>query len=93
LASVAPIIATSRHVTVIEQVQREDPLHVAVEHPLAAHELVAHPATIDPKCGPSITARRRPRPLEIPGGFLRVCVLAWRRRRPTFQADGYETDH
>ena len=30
---------------------------------------------------PPITARRRPRPLEIPGVFLRVCVLAWRRRR------------
>src|SRR4051794_29281965 len=22
--------------------------------------------------------------LEIPGGFLRVCVLAWRRRQPPF---------
>ncbi len=31
---------------------------------------------------PLITAWRRPRPLEIPEGFLRVCVLARRRQRP-----------
>ena len=35
----------------------------------------------------------RPRPLEIPGGFLRVCVLAWRRRRPVSRAQRHEQTH
>ena len=34
---------------------------------------------------------RRPRPLEIPEGFLRVCVLACRRRRAPSRADRHGT--
>jgi hypothetical protein len=26
-------------------------------------------------------------------GFLRVCVLAWRRRRPVFRAQRHEKTH
>ena len=42
---------------------------------------------------PPITARLCPRPLEIPGVFLRVCVLAWRRRRPLFRLQRHEKTH
>jgi len=31
--------------------------------------------------------------LEIPERLLRVCVLAWRRRRPVFRAQRSETTH
>jgi hypothetical protein len=31
--------------------------------------------------------------LEIPLGFLRVCVLAWRRRWTPFPVDRHEKDH
>jgi hypothetical protein len=31
--------------------------------------------------------------LEIPPGFLRVCVLAWRRRWPPFPAKRHEKNH
>ena len=54
---------------------------------------LAAPQTLHPKCGPSITARRRPRPLEIPEGFLRVCVLAWRRRHPGLSGATFTETH
>ena len=54
--------------------------------------LVARPATIGPRGRTSITDMRRPRPLEIPEGFLRVCVLACRRRRAPSRADRHGTD-
>src|SRR4051812_37422598 len=43
--------------------------------------VVAPVGRTDAATRPLITARR-PRPLEIPEGFLRVCVLASRRQRP-----------
>ena len=42
---------------------------------------------------PLITAWRRPRPLEIPEGFPRVCVLARRRQRPPKCAATHGRDH
>ena len=54
---------------------------------------VGLPATSHPKRRPPITARLCPRPLEIPGVFLRVCVLAWRRRRPVFRVQRHEKTH
>src|SRR4051794_32716768 len=43
---------------------------------------VAPPGDTHAAWRPLITAWRRPRPLEIPEGSLRVCVLARRRQRP-----------
>jgi hypothetical protein len=31
--------------------------------------------------------------LEMPAAFLRVCVLAWLRRRPPLPAERHEEDH
>src|SRR6478752_4710781 len=42
---------------------------------------------------PPITAWRCPRPLKSTEGFLRVCVLASRRRRPPDDAHTYVDDH
>src|SRR5919202_1351771 len=44
--------------------------------------LVAPQASPHAAWRPLITDWLRPRPLEIPEGFLRVCVLASRRQRP-----------
>ena len=42
---------------------------------------------------PLITAWRRPRPLEMPEAFLRVCVLASRRQRTPKRATTCRTKH
>jgi hypothetical protein len=43
--------------------------------------------------GPPACGGRCPATLEMPEAFLRVCVLAWLRRRPPFPADRHEKDH
>ena len=55
--------------------------------------LVAPHANTHAARGPLITAWRCPRPLEIPEGFLRVCVLARRRQRPPDDARTYVRNH
>jgi len=50
-------------------------------------------ATFHPKSATADHRQASSSTLEIPGGFLRVCVLAWRRRRPVFRAQRHEKTH
>src|SRR3954471_22677726 len=56
-------------------------------------KLVAPPVSTHAARRPLITAWPCPRPLEIPEGFLRVCVLARRRQRPPGHAHTHVRNH
>ncbi len=66
---------------------------ITVEH--RAYELVVGcpSRTSHSKSAPADHRHASSSTLEIPGVFLQVCVLAWRRRRPVFRARHHEKDH
>ena len=51
------------------------------------------PATFHPKSATADHRHASSSTLEIPEGFLRICVLAWRRRRPVFRVRRHEKTH
>ena len=55
--------------------------------------LVGLPATSHPESATADHRQASSSTLEIPGVFHRICVLAWRRRRPVFRARHHEKTH
>jgi hypothetical protein len=60
---------------------------------VSREDLVGLLATFHPKSAVADHRDAASSTLEIPEGFLRVCVLAWRRRRPVIRAERHEKIH
>src|SRR3954452_13605315 len=59
----------------------------------SGESLVGLLATFHPKSAAADHRQAASSILEIPGVFLRICVLAWRRRRPVFRVQRHEKTH